>query len=132
MAGNGVPSWLQDLAGPRRWSEADARRVFAEQEASGESIWQFAARVGLLAQRLYEWRDRLSGREPRSKRRTKALVPVAPTFVPVTIRKAVPQAVHPTVEFAVGDDVRIVVGELTETSARWMATVLRSLRGARS
>jgi hypothetical protein len=131
-----VPGWLRDLAGPRRWSAEDARRVLDEQQASGESIWQFAGRVGILAQRVYEWRDRLSGRWPRARRKrqtiTKAVAAVPPTFAPVTVREVAPPAtVLPAVEVCVGADVRMVVGELSTGSALWIAAVLRSLQETR-
>jgi transposase-like protein len=45
---------------PGRWSAEHARQILARQEASGLSIVAFARREGLVAQRLYWWRSRLS------------------------------------------------------------------------
>lgn len=43
-----------------RWSIQDAQAVLARLERSGLSVQEFAAREGLLAERLYRWRRRLS------------------------------------------------------------------------
>ena len=43
----------------RRWSVAQARGVLAAQEKSGLPVTRFAARHGLGAERLYQWRQRL-------------------------------------------------------------------------
>ena len=52
----------------RRWSVAQARGVLAAQEKSGLPVTRFAARHGLGAERLYQWRRRL-GREKNSSSR---------------------------------------------------------------
>ncbi|MBK7156423.1 MAG: hypothetical protein IPL19_29630 [Sandaracinaceae bacterium] len=52
--------FLAGLKGPRHWSEEDARRALALQEASGESRAGFARRHGLRATRLAWWQARLS------------------------------------------------------------------------
>ncbi len=43
----------------RRWSEADAVRVLADQEDSGLSLPEFARRHGVHPERLRRWRSRL-------------------------------------------------------------------------
>ena len=52
----------------RRWSVAQARGVLEALEQSGLPVTQFAARHGLGAERLYQWRRRL-GRENNSASR---------------------------------------------------------------
>ena len=41
------------------WTEAKARRVLKEQAASGENVWTFATKRGLVPERLYRWRRKL-------------------------------------------------------------------------
>mgnify|MGYP003376569666 CR=1 FL=1 len=48
----------------RRWSEADAQRVLAEQASSGLSLLEFARREGLHPERLRRWRSRLESPPP--------------------------------------------------------------------
>jgi transposase-like protein len=42
-----------------RWSAADARAIIEEQERSGLSVWLFAEKHGVVAERLYWWRRKL-------------------------------------------------------------------------
>ncbi|MBX3246519.1 MAG: hypothetical protein KF901_04990 [Myxococcales bacterium] len=51
--------FLRGLAGPRHWTEDDARRVLALWEASGLSRSDFARRHRLRATRLAWWERRL-------------------------------------------------------------------------
>jgi transposase-like protein len=46
------------------WGEAEARRSLAELARSGESIAQFARRLGISAQRVYYWKKRLTEARP--------------------------------------------------------------------
>lgn len=63
----------------RRSNESAARarwrRLIEEQERSGLSVREFAARRGLSAWSLYGWRSRL-GRGRRTRAPSRALVPV--------------------------------------------------------
>ncbi|MGH7751663.1 MAG: IS66 family insertion sequence element accessory protein TnpA, partial [Gemmatimonadales bacterium] len=52
----------------RRWSVAQARGVLEALEQSGLPVTRFAARHGLGAERLYQWRRRL-GLEKNTKSR---------------------------------------------------------------
>jgi transposase-like protein len=51
--------FLFGLTGRRHWSEEDAQRVLALQEASGESRAGFARRHGMRATRIAWWSRRL-------------------------------------------------------------------------
>lgn len=62
-----------------RWSVEQARQILGRQEASGPSIVAFARREGLVAQRLYWWRSRLSAAGDDGG---------APEFVEVTPQRA--------------------------------------------
>ena len=41
------------------WTETEARRVLNEQAASGEKVWTFATKRGLVPERLYRWQRKL-------------------------------------------------------------------------
>lgn len=64
---------LQALAGKRRWSEGDGRRVVEAWKTSGLSVAAFARKVGLPTWRVRNWRRRLGNPEP------------APRFLPVQL-----------------------------------------------
>lgn len=49
-----------------RWTADDARRLLAEQERSGLSLWRFATERGIEPERLYRWRRKLQGDEQHS------------------------------------------------------------------
>lgn len=53
-------AFLRGVTGSAHWSEADARRVLAMWEASGDSRAAFARRHGLRATRLAWWSSRLA------------------------------------------------------------------------
>lgn len=54
--------FVRGLAGPKHWSEADARRVLALLSASGLSRASFAREYGVTGTRLARWERRLSTR----------------------------------------------------------------------
>jgi transposase-like protein len=79
-------------ASPRRhWTEADARRVLAEWERSGDSLEAFARSRGLVPERLAWWRKRLRAARPQT---TTALtfIPCAPASGPA---RAAPRPASP-------------------------------------
>jgi hypothetical protein len=59
----------------RRWTEADAAAVLSALDASGLSVYAFAEREGLDADRLYRWRLRLQGSR---RHRSPAFVEIKP------------------------------------------------------
>jgi transposase-like protein len=65
-----------------RWSAEEARAIIGEQERSGLSVWRFAERHGLVAERLYRWRRKL--RPEKAPGRRKRRLETAPVqFVEV-------------------------------------------------
>jgi hypothetical protein len=71
LAGGG----LADVLRRARWTEGDAAAVLAALDASQLSVYAFATREDLDADRLYRWRARLSW--PR-RRRLPAFVEIQP------------------------------------------------------
>ncbi|HET9625835.1 MAG TPA: hypothetical protein VFP84_30945 [Kofleriaceae bacterium] len=69
---------------PRRphWTEADARRVLADWERSGETLEAFARGHGLGLQRLAWWKKRRCAARPEPRS--------AVTFIPAAVIHAVP------------------------------------------
>lgn len=49
-----------------RWTAVEAEAVLAAVACSGLSLGAFAAREGLVPERLYSWRRRLGGTQPSS------------------------------------------------------------------
>lgn len=130
-----TPRWLRELCGRRPWTVEDARRVLDEQQASGQSVGEFAARVGLNAQRLYWWRDRVSAEALDRGDRTAGLAMAE--LIPVVARTsgaAAASAELSIVEVIAGEgtEVRVRVNDLSPAAATWVAAMLRSLREARS
>jgi hypothetical protein len=82
-------------AGSRRphWTEADARRVLADWEGSGETLEAFARSRGLVPQRLAWWRKRLRSARPEAST-TLTLVPAAVIGAATTAPAAVVRLPH--------------------------------------
>lgn len=74
-------AFLRGVTGPAHWSEADARRVLALWEASGESRAAFARRHGLRATRLAWWSSRLAAWEEADVEDDTSTDPGAGAFV---------------------------------------------------
>jgi hypothetical protein len=68
----------------RKWTEREAREVLAAWEATGESGPAFGRRFGIVPQRLWWWRSRLSS--------------TTSSFVPVEVRRAAEAAIVVTSE----------------------------------
>jgi transposase-like protein len=120
-------TWLSELRGSRPWTEAEARRVIAACEASGEPIAAFARRSGFEPKRVYRWRDRLGAALAKSDAHELERVSL-PAFVPVTVRAApAPPNAGAAVTVCTRDGLRVEVTELDGASAAWVATLVRSL-----
>ena len=63
-----------------RWRAAEARAVLAAAKASGLSIGAFAAREGLVAERMYSWRRRFAA--------TSSAASARPMFVEIAPRSS--------------------------------------------
>lgn len=103
-------------AAPRRtqWTEADARRVLAEWEHSGDSLEGFARSRGLVPQRLAWWRKRLLA--PRRE------ASAALTFVPAAVIGGTPAAPAAMIRTPDG-----IVIEIDGASPTWVAALAREL-----
>src|SRR5215468_8444397 len=106
-------------AAPRRtqWTEADARRVLADWERSGDTLEAFARSRGLVPQRLAWWRKRL--RAARSETSTTL------TLVPATV-----VGVAAAASAAPAAMIRLphgIVIELDGVSPTWIAALAREL-----
>jgi transposase-like protein len=97
-----------------RWTDEDARAVLEGWRRSDETIAAFSRKDGLVAERLYWWRKRLTTRQAEP---TRALVPslVAATIVPSTA----------TVTIRVAGEVAIEVG--ANASPSWIAAIVVEL-----
>lgn len=99
------------------WTEADARRVLADWERSGDTLEAFARSRGLVPQRLAWWRKRL-----HIARRD---VSAALTLVPATVIGAAPAiSAGPTATIRLSNGITI---ELDGASPTWIAALAREL-----
>lgn len=92
------------------WTEADARRVLADWEGSGETLEAFARSRGLVPQRLAWWRKRL--RSARSEASTTL------TLVPAAVIGAATAAPAAVVRLPHG-----IVIEIDGVSPAWVAAL---------
>jgi len=99
------------------WTEADARSVLAEWEASGKTLEAFARSRGLVPQRLAWWRKRLRAGRPETS--------AALTFVPAAVIETAPSATA-TPAAAIRLPHGIVI-EIEEASPVWVAALAREL-----
>jgi hypothetical protein len=112
------------------WKPADAARVLGDWSRSGEGLSAFARRHKLGLQRLKRWRGRLGAQVTEHEGGGARLVPV------VVRSKAPLVGLKPAARtFAVSlevDTVRIEVVNAHETDPRWVAALVRELRGERT
>lgn len=103
-------------APPRRphWTEADARRVLADWERSGDSLEAFARSRGLVPQRLAWWRKRLRAARPEAS--------TTLTLVPATVIGAAIAAPAAVIRLPHG-----LVIEIEGASPAWVAALAREL-----
>jgi hypothetical protein len=73
VARDGLADVLKRAGG--RWTAGDAKAVLSALDASGLSVYAFATREGLDADRLYRWRLRLHGSR---RQRSPAFVEIKP------------------------------------------------------
>lgn len=113
-----MPSWLS--ARVRRssriapWTDAEAARVLASAQSSGQSLYKFARDHGLSTTQLYWWRDRLAKRLP-------ARHATQPTFVPVVAAEPPAVSCASGLELAVG---RVTVRISTDFCAATLERLL--------
>jgi len=99
------------------WTEADARRVLADWERSGDSLEAFARSRGLVPQRLAWWRKRLRAARPEAS--------TALTFIPAAVIGAAPASTAtPTAAIRIPHGMVI---EIEGASPTWVAALAREL-----
>ena len=83
------PTSLDRLLASVRWTQDQAREVFAALDASGLTITEFAAQHAIQAQRLFAWRRKFE-EEPDGLDQSSALTRVAtsPAFVEVAPQRS--------------------------------------------
>ena len=96
------------------WTEADARRVLADWERSGDSLEAFARSRGLVPQRLAWWRKRLRAARPETS--------TALTFVPAAVIGAATVDPAAVIRLPYG-----IVIEIDGVSPAWVAALAREL-----
>lgn len=100
-----------------QWTEADARRVLANWERSGDSLEAYARSRGLVPQRLAWWRKRLRTSRPETS--------TAVTFVPAAVIGVAPtSAATATAVIRLADGTVI---EIDGASPAWVAALAREL-----
>lgn len=102
----------------RHWSDADARIVLAQLEASGDSVSAFARAHGLSAKRIYWWRTRLSDNDQRGDEREQL------SFAPVVVTGL---AGTPAVIVRIGE-VELAVVDPQRVEPTWLAQVLAAMK----
>ena len=118
--------FLQGLAGPQHWTEADARRALAVQEASGEGDAEFGRRYGLRPTRLGWWRRRLREWRPDEVAEAaggEGTASSAGGFVELMVSA---QAGRSAATVRVGDVV-VELATLDEAAAQFVASLKRAL-----
>jgi len=96
------------------WTEADARRVLADWQRSGDSLEAFARSRDLVPQRLAWWRKRL-----RAARRERS---ATLTLVPATVIGGATAGPAAVIRLADG-----TVIEIDSVSSAWVAALAREL-----
>lgn len=121
---------VEELRG-HRWTEDEARTVLEAQRGSGETVPQFARRLGLDPQRLWWWRKRLgeiAQSEPAKNEPQNGPSALA-HFLPLVVRaEAVRSSAPGPAAVLVSGCVRLEVRELSPESATWVALVAKALR----
>lgn len=126
MAKRAAESQTANQSHGGRWTEQDARRALEAWEKSGETVAAFARRMGVVPQRFFWWRKRLT-------QATSGKPSV--TFVPVTVRPAADATSTPKIApvvLTLGDRVRVDVLEMDAATAAWVATLVLNLGEVRS
>lgn len=110
-----------------RWSADEAQGILDEWATSGETLHAFAKGRGLVAQRLWWWQKRLSGKRRRGVADT-AAVAITPAFLPVTVGPVEAELVLAVVEIA--DGLRVELRVLDGASAAWVVSLVKALGAA--
>lgn len=115
---SGSSTWQRAIKDGKLWTEAEAREALEACASSGESIWVFARRHGVVPERLYRWKRRLRKKSPRPKRNRE------PRLIPVTVRPSLLEAAMDDRVVVVAGKLRVEVGS-SAVSPDWVAALLR-------
>lgn len=117
-------NWLEGMRGRRQWSAAEARRVVEAWVRSGESLTAFARSAGLVPQRVSWWRKQLGIAGARTE---SGAAGVTAAFVPVVVKSSQQKQVEAAAVVVAFGGVRMEVRDLDDSSAAWVARVLRTV-----
>jgi transposase-like protein len=115
------------------WTEADAREALEACASSGESIWVFARRHGIVPERLYRWKRVLKKRSSRAM----ATGPLQKRdrdarLIPVTVRAPPFETCRDEHVVIVDGALRVEIGTTSAVSPGWVAALLRLVREGRA
>ena len=116
------------IRGGARWSAEDAQQILDEWARSGETLYGFAQRHGIVPQRMSWWRKRLGCKREGRVADSAIIAAVASPFLPVMVRAAEEDRVLATVEIAGG--LRVDLRSLDRASAAWVAQLVKVLGAA--
>jgi transposase-like protein len=112
-----------------RWTEEEARDAIAAWSSSGMTVCAYAQQLGITAQKLYWWRQKIAARSPASSRpRASATAP--PPFVPVQVRASLAAGLGDAPIVITLGQLRVEVREVDAATAAWVGTLLSSREGA--
>jgi transposase-like protein len=126
---SGGSRWQRAIKEGALWTEADARDALEACASSGESIWVFARRHGVVPERLYRWKRVL-------KKKRRRATPVGPMqkrdldarLIPVTVRAAPVETPKNEQVVVVDGALRLEIGTTSAVSPGWVAALLRLVR----
>jgi transposase-like protein len=125
MANQQLQRLAARLRGQRRWTERLGREAVDYWTASGLSGIAAARELGVDAQRLYWWRDRLGLAHDDAPE----VCALPSQFVPVVVREDAGQRfARPSLVVEVGDGLRVEVYEADAATAAWLARFTASVR----
>jgi hypothetical protein len=119
-------AWIASVRGPGRWSEEEARRVLSAWEASGESLRSFGRRHGIMEQRLWWWKKRLSEWGMGDAGAIETIASAAISLVPMEVRASSPSAFGCAVRVRISDGaVEVELSDPSAVDAGWLAQFVR-------
>jgi transposase-like protein len=125
MANQQLQRLAARLRGQRRWTQQLGREVVDYWTVSGLSGIAVARELGVDAQRLYWWRDRLGLAHDDAP----DVFTLPSQFVPVVVREEAGQRFpRPSLVVEVGCGLRVEVHEEDAATAAWVAQFAASVR----
>ena len=123
--------WKRAIEAGTNWSAAEARAALEAQSKSGESVVAFARRHGIVAERLYWWRNRLAVLAKRTRKTDTGtvgrLIPLTVVEPPAMAQSAAASGVGGRV-VVIDGGLRVEVEDAGAVSPAWIATLLRTVK----